>query len=205
MPSAFSPSNTLNISNSVFNFFSCQEWCNCGLNTNLKFPLPNPFIPTDFTLYAVDDSVKPYPVILHDTPVMRVWFKQDTEFLKPKTIMNFHFTSPLAYSDPLNCNLTHMFVQLYKDQLNEYLYEAELAGLRFNVSNTANGVSVSESHRMHHSTHIHHIFGFPLNSCRSVATAISKKYSCRRHWINYSVLNSARSVSISSKSNCIGR
>lgn len=90
-----------------------------------------------------ETEIKSYPVILHDTPVMRVWFKQDTEYLKPKTIMNFDFTSPLAYSDPLNCNLTHMFVQLFKDQLNEYLYEAELAGLRFGVSNTANGVSVS--------------------------------------------------------------
>lgn len=75
---------------------------------------------------------------------MRVWFKQDMEFLKPKTIMNFDFSSPMAYSDPLNCNLTHMFVQLFKDQLNEYLYEAELAGLRFGVSNTANGISVRQ-------------------------------------------------------------
>lgn len=50
----------------------------------------------------------------------------------------------MAYSDPLNCNLTHMFVQLFKDELNEYLYEAELAGLRFGVSNTSNGISVSE-------------------------------------------------------------
>lgn len=121
-----------------------KEWRDCGLNANLKFPQPNLFIPTDFNLYPVDEAeVKPYPVILHDTPVMRIWFKQDTEFLKPKTIMNFDFTSPMAYSDPLNCNLTHMFVQLFKDQLNEYLYEAELAGLRFGVSNTANGVSVS--------------------------------------------------------------
>lgn len=75
---------------------------------------------------------------------MRVWFKQDTEFRKPKTIMNFDFSSPMAYADPLNCNLTHMFVHLFKDQLNEYLYDAELAGLRFGVSNTANGISVSE-------------------------------------------------------------
>lgn len=74
---------------------------------------------------------------------MRVWFKQDTEFKKPKTIMNFDFSSPMAYSDPLNCNLTHMFVQLFKDELTEYLYEAELAGLRFGVSNTSNGISVS--------------------------------------------------------------
>lgn len=89
--------------------------------------------------------MKPYPVIIYDTPMMRVWFKQDHEFKKPKTIMNFDFTSPMAYSDPLNCNLTHMFVQLLKDQLNEYLYEAELAGLRFAVSNTSNGISVCGS------------------------------------------------------------
>lgn len=121
-----------------------ERWQNCGKNENLKFPEPNPFIPTDFNLYSVEKDVKPYPTILHDTPIMRIWFKQDTEFRKPKTIMNFDFSSPMAYSDPLNCNLTHMFVHLFKDQLNEYLYEAELAGLRFGVSNTANGVSVRD-------------------------------------------------------------
>lgn len=47
-----------------------------------------------------------------------------------------------AYADPLNCDLTHMFVHLFKDELNEYLYEADLAGLRMGVSNTANGISV---------------------------------------------------------------
>lgn len=124
--------------------FFFQSWKNCGINENLHFPMPNPFIPTDFDLCASESEVKLYPVILHDTPIMRVWYKQDTEFKKPKTIMNFDFSSPMAYSDPLNCNLTHMFVQLFKDELNEYLYEAELAGLRFGVSNTSNGISVSE-------------------------------------------------------------
>lgn len=76
---------------------------------------------------------------------MRVWFKQDTEFCKPKTIMSFDFNSPLAYADPLSCNLTHMFVNLFRDQLSEYLYDAEIAGLRFSVSNTSNGVSLAIS------------------------------------------------------------
>lgn len=73
---------------------------------------------------------------------MRVWFKQDVEFLKPKTLMNLDFCSPIVYSDPLNCNLTHLFVQLFKDHLNEYLYAAGLAGLRLGVANTTYGVSV---------------------------------------------------------------
>ena len=118
-------------------------WTTSGCNTNLKFPEPNLFIPTEFELYPIEADVQKFPVILHDTPVMRIWYKQDTEFLKPKTIMNFDFSSPMAYADPLNCNLTHMFVQLFKDELNEYLYAAELAGLRLGVSNTANGISVS--------------------------------------------------------------
>ncbi|KAG4071853.1 hypothetical protein HA402_006014 [Bradysia odoriphaga] len=122
-----------------------EEWLNCGFNPKLSFPNANPFIPTDFNLYPIEADVQKIPIIIHDTPVMRVWYKQDTEFLKPKAIMNFDFSSPLAYADPLNCDLTHMFVHLFKDELNEYLYEADLAGLRMGVSNTANGISLSVS------------------------------------------------------------
>lgn len=49
----------------------------------------------------------------------------------------------MAYFDPLNCNLTHMFVQLFRDALNEYAYAAELAGLKWNLSNTKYGLIVS--------------------------------------------------------------
>lgn len=118
-------------------------WSECCRIDSLQFPEPNVFIPTDFTLLPIENDVGKFPVVIHDTSVVRVWHKQDTDYMKPKTIMHFDFTSPLAYSDPLNCNLTHMFVHLFRDQLNEYLYTAELAGLRLGVANTANGISVS--------------------------------------------------------------
>lgn len=51
--------------------------------------------------------------------------------------------SPLAYLDPLNCNLTHMLVQLFKDALNEYAYAAEVAGLKWELVNTKYGLIVS--------------------------------------------------------------
>lgn len=121
-----------------------KEWKNSGLNNNLELPEPNPFIPTNFDVLDIENDMQKNPVIIHDSAIMRVWHKQDGEFLKPKTIMNFDFSSPIVYSDPLNCNLTHMFVYLFQDQLNEYLYAAELAGLRFGVSNTSYGISVSK-------------------------------------------------------------
>lgn len=129
-----------------------EGWAEQDLNKNLHLPERNPFIPTNFELLPVDADIQSTPVIIHNTPMMRVWFKQDVEFLKPKTLMNLDFCSPIVYSDPLNCNLTHLFVQLFKDHLNEYLYAADLAGLRLMVSNTTYGISVSiggYSHKQH--------------------------------------------------------
>lgn len=120
-----------------------NDWKECGLNDNFFLPEKNLFIPTDFNLLPTECDSQKIPTIIHDNPLIRVWYKQDNEFLKPKTIMNFDFSSPIVYSDPLNCNLTHLFVNLFRDELNEYLYSAELAGLRFDVQNTSYGVSVS--------------------------------------------------------------
>lgn len=108
----------------------------------MHLPEPNLFIPTDFSLLPIENSEQQFPVIIHDNPITRVWFHQDSEFLKPKTIFGLDFSSPIVYSDPLNCNLTHLFVQLFKDHLNEYLYAAELAGLQLNISNTTYGLSM---------------------------------------------------------------
>ncbi|XP_058832419.1 insulin-degrading enzyme [Topomyia yanbarensis] len=129
-----------------------ESWSKPDLNENLHLPERNPFIPTNFDLVPVDADIQSIPVIIHNTPIIRVWFKQDVEFLKPKTLMNLDFCSPIVYSDPLNCNLTHMFVQLFKDHLNEYMYAADLAGLRLMVANTTYGISVSiggYNHKQH--------------------------------------------------------
>lgn len=60
------------------------------------------------------------------------------------TCMSFVvFDSPLAYLDPISCNMTYMFVQLFKDALNEYAYAAELAGMKWELTNTKYGMIVS--------------------------------------------------------------
>lgn len=119
-----------------------KEWSNCGLNENLNLPKPNPFLASNFEILKYEGGEE-VPSIVFDSPLIRVWFKQDNEYLKPKACINIDLASPIVYSDPLNCNLTHIFVQLLKDQLNEFLYDAELAGLKFAVSNTTYGISVS--------------------------------------------------------------
>lgn len=39
--------------------------------------------------------------------------------------------------------MTYMFVQLFRDSLNEYAYSADLAGLKWELSHSKYGLSVS--------------------------------------------------------------
>lgn len=121
-----------------------REWTNCGTSDALQMPKPNPFIPKDFSIIKYEGGSK-YPTIIFDSPFVRVWHLQDNEFLKPKSCISIDLASPIVYSNPSNCNLTHLFVQLLRDELNEYLYDAELAGLKFAVSNTTYGISIGIS------------------------------------------------------------
>lgn len=137
----------------------------------MKLPDPNPFIPTDFSLLPIENAEQTHPEIIHDSPLIRVWFKQDDEFLKPKSFMGFDFSNPIVYSDPLNCNLTHLFVQLFKDSITEFLYSAELAGLRLTISNTTNGISMlingySDKQNKFLETILERLFNFEIDEKR---------------------------------------
>lgn len=117
-----------------------QRWQNCELNSDFHLPGKNEFIATDFDLSPRDENPSPHPTIIHETEYCRVWYKQDNEFLLPKTNIRFEFVSPFAYLDPMSCNMTYMFVSLFKDALLEYAYAAQLAGLKWELTNTKYGM-----------------------------------------------------------------
>jgi len=120
-----------------------DNWDNCGMHEKLRLPDKNDFIPTDFSLTARDWCTIPHPTILHQDSLGTLWFKQDNEFLLPKNCINIELKSPIAYSDPHHANLTYMFAMLFKDELNEYVYAAELAGLGYSLANTKSGVTLA--------------------------------------------------------------
>ena len=111
----------------------------------MHLPQRNPFIPTDFELSTrdgIDGAAGKVPAVIKDAPLTRLWFKQDDEYLLPKACINFEIMSPLAYVDPSHANLNYLFVQLFRDDINENLYPAGLAGLNYSISNTKYGVNV---------------------------------------------------------------
>ncbi|XP_052772336.1 insulin-degrading enzyme-like [Mya arenaria] len=120
-----------------------KMWETCGVSDKLSLPEINEFIPTNFELVPRETEQSSVPRMIKDSGMARLWFKQDNTFKLPKAFANFELTSPLAYLDPLHANMAVMFVQLFKDALNEYAYNAEIAGLKYNFNSTAYGVALS--------------------------------------------------------------
>ncbi|XP_015174662.1 PREDICTED: insulin-degrading enzyme isoform X1 [Polistes dominula] len=120
-----------------------ERWQKCPPNSDLALPLKNEFIPSIFDLKELPADSNKYPVIVEDTPLLRVWFKQDDEYLVPKANIMLNFVSPIVCLDPVNYNSCLMYVRLIRDSLAEYAYDAQLAGLSWEINNSKYGVVLS--------------------------------------------------------------
>lgn len=120
-----------------------EEWNNVSLNPSLQLPPENEFIPTDFAIRERPQDSSSIPTLVKDDSLMKVWFKQDDRFNLPKACLLFEITSPLAYVSPVHCDMAHLFVELLKDSLAEYSYDAEIAELSYKLENTVYGIYLS--------------------------------------------------------------
>lgn len=119
-----------------------QEWIIKAPNEDLHLPKPNIFIPTDLSLRKVEEKIS-YPCMLRKTPFSRLWYKPDTLFLTPKVYIKMDFHCPLSHSSPESSVLTDVFTRLLMDYLNDYAYDAEVAGLYYAVSPNDTGFQVT--------------------------------------------------------------
>ncbi|KAG0345812.1 Insulinase (Peptidase M16) [Podila humilis] len=114
------------------------------LDPALHLPAPNDFIPENFETNKVHTTTPlTTPVLLKHTPLARIWHKKDDVFWVPKVSMYFQLKSPLSYSSPSNNVKTQLYVNLLKDALNEYSYDADLAGLSYSLDTTVDGMILS--------------------------------------------------------------
>lgn len=123
-----------------------NELNSCELNEAFHLPVENTFIPKDFNLVNHENSEPlKFPAIIYSSSLSRLWFKEDSKFLLPKAVIKFELRNPLIYIDPVNVNMTNLFVELLCDSLTEYTYSAELAGLKYNIKPTNYGLNIGLS------------------------------------------------------------
>lgn len=119
-----------------------QEWMLFAPNEDLHLPAPNVFIPTDLSLKDAQEKVK-FPVLLRKSSSSSLWYKPDTMFSTPKAYVKIDFNCPFASSSPETEVLTDIFARLLMDDLNDYAYYAQVAGLYYGISNTDSGFQVT--------------------------------------------------------------
>lgn len=119
--------------------------------SNLPFELPekNPYV-----CYALDpamphsdndQSESPKPNIIEDLPGFRLWHLQDGQFQVPKGVIFIAIDSPAAVQNPRNIVKTRLCVEMFLDSLNDDTYQAEIAGMGYNLYTHQGGVTLTIS------------------------------------------------------------
>jgi insulysin len=112
--------------------------------TELYLPGPNEFIPTNLEVEK-RDVLEPAkrPHLIKQTPMGSVWHKKDDQFWLPKASLVLELRSPVAGSSPRADTMTRLFADLINDSLQEFAYDAELAGLVFHSGSHHLGLMIT--------------------------------------------------------------
>ncbi|RWS06152.1 insulin-degrading enzyme-like protein, partial [Dinothrombium tinctorium] len=112
------------------------------LNENMHLPLPNEFIPTNLDLKE-RETHEDLPKLIKNSEITRIWFLQDNEYLVPKAFYGFCFDSPFVKIDPLYTTAVSLFTSVLRDALDEYAYNADLAGLVYYLLPNMHGIHLT--------------------------------------------------------------
>jgi insulysin len=117
-----------------------------GPNTIEAFhlPRPNEFIPKRLDVDKREVSQPlPRPHLIYETPRTTLWHKKDDQFWVPKARVAIEMRTPVANESPIASVLTKLYASIVTDALNEYSYDADLAGLVFSFEPSSLGFCVS--------------------------------------------------------------
>eukprot|EP00752_Nemacystus_decipiens_P006180 g5577.t1 len=129
-----------------------KEWCEPPVIPALKLPGPNPFVPQDLSVIKPKGRVvKPgdkleAPSVVLVFPITAGWkvrHKLDDIFAQPKVVAYFELVSPVAYESPRTVAALKLFELSLNEKLNEYAYDAQMAGLGYSLDFTTRGMRLS--------------------------------------------------------------
>lgn len=129
------------------------QWKAVPRETSLALNTPNPFLPENLEIKPFAGTPQPAgvpsaavkPDLIVDEGGVRLWFKQDNEFLQPRANFSVYAMTPLFGDNLRNSLLSSFAVSLVNDQLNEYSYPVNLAGAAFGIGHRSRGYTLSVS------------------------------------------------------------
>jgi len=110
----------------------------------LHWPAVNEFIPQRLDVEKKDVKEPAIlPKLIRNDQNVRTWWKKDDQFWVPKASVNVLLRSPFANPTPYMAVMIQVYKELVEDSLTEYSYDAELAGLDYGISVTAQGIDIA--------------------------------------------------------------
>lgn len=110
----------------------------------LYLPHKNEFIPTRLNVEKVEvNEPAKAPKLLRDDERVRLWWKKDDTFWVPKANVNILLRNPIVYDSPSNHVKATLFVNLIRDALQEYSYDADIAGLQHGLLTNSLGLELN--------------------------------------------------------------
>ncbi|WP_070963541.1 insulinase family protein [Vibrio sonorensis] len=112
----------------------------------LSFALPtkNPFICYDLDPEPIGE-VNSHPEVIESLPGFTLWHQQDDQFRVPKGVVFMALDSPFAVATPRNIVMTRLCVEMFLDSLAKQTYQAEIAGMGYNMYAHQGGVTLTLS------------------------------------------------------------
>jgi len=137
-----------------------EHWRTATVTETLAMPNKNEFIPSNLhvksrshtesfaaeeapasaTLSEETKAPKVYPTKVFESALSTIWHKQDDLFHLPKGICSMLLVSKATPLSPRNYVLTHLLAVLCENDVMEYGYYAELAGLRYSLNHDQLGM-----------------------------------------------------------------
>lgn len=131
---------------SVRPFTEQQKQSFQSINPGWAFELPgkNPFICYDLDPAELEGT-KTHPTLLQELDGFKLWHLQDTEFRVPKGVVYVAIDSPHSVASPRNIVKTRLCVEMFLDSLEKETYQAEIAGMGYNMYTHQGGVTLTIS------------------------------------------------------------
>ncbi|KAK7583427.1 hypothetical protein V3481_012715 [Fusarium oxysporum f. sp. vasinfectum] len=112
----------------------------------LHLPHKNQFIPNEPEVEKQEmDEQALNPRVIHNDSIARTQWKKDDILWVPRANVIVSLKTPLFYASAENNVKARLFLDLVRDALEMYSYDAELAGLQYKVSLDSRGLFLDVS------------------------------------------------------------
>jgi insulysin len=109
----------------------------------LHLPHENQFIPTKLQVEKKDVKQPAIaPKLIRSDDLIRAWFKKDDTFWVPKANLFINCKNPLPSTTAENTIKAEVYINMVEDALEEYAYDAELAGLDYQITSHSMGIEI---------------------------------------------------------------